>query len=110
VKQARGKMDSPLVIGTNGYVAAIDRQSGAEIWRADISGNMFSGPGRNDVTVLVADGVVFAGSHGHLLRLDLQTGRELWRNELTGMGHDDVALALEGVSIQFLQKVVRNSS
>ena len=110
MKEARRKMDSPLVIGSNGYVAAVDRQSGAEMWRADISGSMFSGPGRNDVTVLVADGAVFAGSYGHLICLDLQTGRELWRNELKGMGHDDVALALEGVSIQFLQKVVRRSS
>ena len=37
-------------------------------------------------------------------------GSILWNNELSGMGYNDVSLAMQNVSVQFLQKVERSSS
>jgi outer membrane protein assembly factor BamB len=68
------------------------------------------GSSGQDVSVIIADGVVFAGSHGKLFCLDLQTGEIRWENELKGMGYNDISLSIEGVSIQYLQKVVRRQS
>ena len=59
--------------------------------------------------MLVQGGFVLAGSHGHLFCLDVETGSVLWNNELKGMGYNDISLAMQNVSVQFLQKVVRNS-
>ena len=37
-------------------------------------------------------------------------GSILWNNELSGMGYNDVSLAMQNVSVQFLQKVERSHS
>jgi outer membrane protein assembly factor BamB len=103
-------MPSPLIIGTNGYVAALDPDTGAEIWRTKLQGGVFNATTSQDVSVIVCEGKVFAGAQGHLICLDLAGGRILWRNELKGLGYNDVSLALEGVSIQYLKRVVRSSS
>lgn len=102
-------MATPLIIGTNGYVVAIDQATGDELWRTLVRKGILGSSGQ-DVSVIIADGAVFAGSHGELFCLDLQSGEIRWKNELKGMGYNDVALAIEGVSIQYLQKVVRQQS
>lgn len=103
-------MESKLIIGSNGFVAAIDINSGDELWRTRLQSGVFSATSHSDVSVLVQGGFVFAGSCGHLFCLDLESGSILWHNELKGMGHNDVALAMQNVSVQFLQKVERSSS
>ena len=103
-------MSSPLIIGTNGYVASLDPDSGEELWRTKLQGGVFNATTREDVSVIVCEGKVFAGSQGHLICLDLASGQILWRNELKGLGYNDVSLALEGVSIQYLKRVVHHSS
>ena len=103
-------MNPPLVIGSNGYVAAIDVTTGSELWRTKLQTGVFSATAHADVSVLVQDNFVFAGSHGHLFCLDAENGTILWHNELKGMGYNDVALAMQNVSVQFLQKVVRSSN
>lgn len=103
-------MSNPLIIGSNGHVAAIDVMDGRELWRTKLQTGVFSTTTRSDVSVLVQDKFVFAGSCGHLFCLDLENGSILWHNELKGMGYNDVSLAMQNVSVQFLQKVVRSSS
>ncbi len=101
-------MQHPLVIGTNSHVAAIDPNSGQELWRTKIQSTTL-GSG-SDVSVLVKDGFIFAGSNGRLICLDHASGNILWSNELKGLSYNDVSLAMEGVSVQFLQKVVHQNS
>ena len=88
-----------LYIGTNGYVAAIDPQTGREIWRTELSTGFFSG---SDVCVLEHEGQVFAGTNGYLFALDGATGNIIWENGLEGMGHNEVTLSIAGKSIQFV--------
>lgn len=103
-------MNTPLLIGSNGFVAAIDVTAGSELWRTKLQTGVFTATAHSDVSVLVQGGFVFAGSRGHLFCLDLENGSILWHNELKGMGYNDVALAMQNVSVQFLQKEVRSSS
>jgi outer membrane protein assembly factor BamB len=58
---------------------------------------------------VVKDELVFAGSAGHLFCLSADTGQILWHNKLRGMGYNDISLAMENVSIQYLEKVVRDT-
>jgi len=103
-------MQPPLIIGSNGYVAAIDVMDGRELWRTALQTGIFSTTSHSDVSVLVQGGFVLAGSRGHLFCLDAENGSILWHNELKGMGYNDVSLAMQNVSVQFLQKVERSSS
>ena|SRR5690349_24084671 len=103
-------MSDPLIIGTNGYVARIDPATGQELWRTPLIPGLFSGTSYTDVSVLIRDNSVFAGARGHLFCLDLASGKISWHNELKGMGYNDVAIAMEGISIQYLAKVQRSNS
>lgn len=103
-------MNNPLIIGSNGHVAAIDVMNGNELWRTTLQTGIFSATSHSDVSVLVQGGFVLAGSRGHLFCLDMANGTIVWHNELKGMGYNDVSLAMQNVSVQFLQKVVRSSS
>lgn len=102
-------MNTPLIIGSNGFVAAIDIDSGRELWRTRLGG-FLSATSREDVAVLVNGQNVFAGSAGHLFCISTETGAVLWHNQLPGMGNNDVSLALDGVSIQYLSKIEHRGS
>lgn len=102
--------DKALVIGSNGYVSRIDTGSGAELWRTKLLSGLLGGSSCTDVSVLLRGQFIFAGTHGHLFCLSLESGQILWKNELKGMGYNDVALAMEGVAIQFLTKVERSGT
>lgn len=99
-----------LYIGSNGHVAAIDPNSGDELWRTRLSEGIFAATKHQDVCVLEHEGRVFAGCHGHLFCLDAATGNVLWHNELTGFGHNDVTLAIAGKSIQFVSSHTHQAS
>jgi outer membrane protein assembly factor BamB len=104
-------MNHPLIIGTNGSVAAIDPATGDTLWATALeTGGLFSSTNHEDVSVILRDGNVFAGCSGHLFCLAAASGEILWHNDLKGFGHNDISLAVEGVSVQFLEKVVRRSS
>jgi outer membrane protein assembly factor BamB len=99
-----------LIIGSNGNVCAIDPQSGTEVWRTRLQAGVFNATHREDVSVLVKDGVVYAGSNGHVFALSATNGDVLWHNELKGLGFNDISLAFEGQSIQYLQKTIRTQT
>ncbi|HVR87476.1 MAG TPA: PQQ-binding-like beta-propeller repeat protein [Planctomycetota bacterium] len=87
-----------LYIGTKGHVCALDVKSGSEVWRTDLGHRLVG----MDVSLLVADGRVFAGAGGYIAALDAQTGAILWTNDLKGLGFNRVALAMLGQSVQYL--------
>lgn len=103
-------MTEPLIIGSNGYVSRIDTNTGLELWRTKLLPGLFGGSSCTDVAVMLRGAMVFAGTHGHLFGLDLNNGQVIWKNELKGLGYNDVALAMEGVAVQFLTKVVHTGN
>lgn len=103
-------MKERLFIGSNGHVCAIDPQSGVEVWRRRLQEGVLTATGHSDVSVIARAGVVYAGSQGHLFALSADDGTILWHNEMRGLGYNDVALAFEGQSIQYIQKVERQNS
>jgi outer membrane protein assembly factor BamB len=100
----------PLIIGSNGYVASINPSTGEELWRTPLQQGFLSSTSHSDVSVLVVGGIIFAGSRGHLFCLAVEDGAIIWSNDLKGMGYNDVSLAIQGVSVQFIQKVEQRSS
>ncbi len=100
----------PLIIGTNGHIASINIETGEENWRTKLKSGFLSSTSYEDVSVLSHHGIVLAGCKGHLYCLSKDNGEILWHNELSGLGNNDVSLALEGVAIQYLQKVEKHSS
>jgi outer membrane protein assembly factor BamB len=91
-------------------VCAIEPQSGQEVWRARLQEGVFGATRSGDVSVIVKDGVVYAGSQGHLFALSAETGEVLWHNSLKGLRFNDISLAFEGHSVQFIQKTVERQN
>jgi outer membrane protein assembly factor BamB len=78
-----------LFIGIRGYVLAIDRTTGKDVWATSLKGADF-------VNVVLDGDQLFAGSKGRLYRLDPATGQILWENGLAGMGWGLVSIAQAG--------------
>ena len=49
---------------------------------------------------------ILVGCNGHVFGLDAGSGEKLWHNELPGAGHGSLSLAVEGVSVQYIEKIV----
>ena len=75
-----------LFIGIRGAVLAIDRATGAEVWRSALQGSDF-------VNVMLDAGQLFAATKGRLYSLDPATGQIRWKNELAGLGFGLVSIA-----------------
>jgi len=100
-----------LIVGTNGNVLCVDPGTGRLRWQAVLkTGGLLSSTSCQDVSVLLRGPIVYAGCAGHLFCIDAASGGILWHNPLDGFGHNDISLAMEGTSVQFLQKTVRQNS
>ena len=84
---------TPLYIGTNGIVAALDPRTGEELWRTKLP--KCGGMGE-PVAMVIKDQQIFAGSNGRAWCLDARDGSVLWQNGLPKMGYHAVLLAMEG--------------
>jgi outer membrane protein assembly factor BamB len=72
-------IDQLLFIGLNGWVVALDRDSGEVAWKCS---ELKSG-----YTTLLLDGDrLIASTNGYIFCLDPQTGRVVWSNPLRGYG------------------------
>ena len=80
-----------LYVGTSRYVAALDPQTGGEIWRTKLPHS-----GGAVVTILIHDRHLYVGHAGHAYCLDKSSGDILWENGLPKMGFNPVLLAMEG--------------
>jgi outer membrane protein assembly factor BamB len=87
------RAETPLYVGTNGIVAALDPRTGEELWRTKLP--KCGGVGE-PVALVLKDQHIFAASHGQVWCLDARDGNVLWRNGLPRMGYHSVLLALEG--------------
>ena len=94
-----------LIIGCNGYVAAISADDGKERWRTKLREGVLGGSRGSDVSVLIDGDHIFAGCHGRIYALKAADGDILWDNDLKGMGFNEVALARQGTNTQFITRV-----
>lgn len=81
---ATKKAGGPLYIGLGGHVVAIDRATGAEIWRCKLRSSSF-------VTISIEPDAIYAGANGELYCVDPATGSIRWHNRLRGLGTSVVA-------------------
>ena len=84
-----------LYVGTSRYVAALDPQTGGEIWRTKLPHS-----GGAVVTILIHDRHLYIGHAGHAYCLDKKSGDILWENGLPRMGFNPVLLARYGVRMK----------
>ena len=84
-------MKEPLIIGTNGYVSAIDSGTGQELWRTRLREGILGGSRGWDVSVLVEGNTIYAGCCGRIYALNTSDGAILWGNDLGGLGFNEVA-------------------
>ena len=90
-------------IGIKGSVLAVDRLSGAEVWRTALKGAQFVN--------LAKDGeILLAGTRGELFALEPATGRILWHNPLKGLGFGLVSLASAAPAAVVMQQLADDAS
>lgn len=99
-----------LIIGCNGYVSAILANNGEELWRTKLRDGVFGGSRGNDVSVLIDGDQIYAGCSGRIYALRTSDGEILWANDLKGMGFNEVALARQGTSTQFITRVEQTTT
>jgi hypothetical protein len=89
-------VDQLVFVGLNGWVAALDRDSGEIVWYCS---ELNSG-----YTTLLLDGDrLIASTNGYLYCLDPQSGKVVWKNPMTGYGTGIAHLAsVRGQSGQVL--------
>jgi outer membrane protein assembly factor BamB len=75
-----------VYVGIKGYVVALDRDGGDEMWRAELHSAEY-------VTVFFDGTGLFAANSGEAWRLDPATGETIWHNQLKGLGRGLVSFA-----------------
>lgn len=78
-RQAHRKL---IFLGTHGYVLALEKEKGREVWRTSLPGTGYS-----IVSIIYEDGQLLCASGGHAFGLDPENGEILWHNNLAGLGH-----------------------
>lgn len=72
-------VDQLVFVGLNGWVAALDRDSGEVIW--------YNSELNSGYTILLLDGDrLIVSTNGYLYCLDPQNGKIVWKNPMTGYG------------------------
>lgn len=73
------RLEQLVFVGINGWVAALDRDSGEIVWKCNELKSGF--------TTLLLDGDrLIVSTNGYVYCLDPQTGRVVWNNPLRGLG------------------------
>ena len=99
-----------LILGCNGYVSAVLANNGEEIWRTKLRDGVLGGSRGADVSVLIDGDQIFAGCSGRIYALSVSDGKILWANDLKGIGFNEVSLARQGTSTQFITRVETNTT
>src|SRR5262245_2791330 len=74
-----------VYVGLKASVAALDRRTGAEIWRTPLKGGV--GRSTSFVTLNRDGDILYAGVGGEVWALDPKSGTILWHNPLKGFGY-----------------------
>src|SRR5256885_14225686 len=69
----------PVFIGIRGIVVALERGSGAELWRMTLKGQGF-------VNLTLDNGLLLASTRGEVWCIEPSSGALLWQNPLKGLG------------------------
>ncbi len=77
-----------LFVGGHGFITAIDKVTGDEIWRTSLKGS-----GYGFVNILIEDNRIIAASGGKLYCLAPEQGELLWTNSMSGLGYGIYSLA-----------------
>lgn len=88
------KRDDILLLGLKNMVTAVEKATGALLWRTELSGKWLSGG--QFITLVCDEKRVFAYAGGELFCLDLATGAKLWENGLPGYGYGFATLCVPG--------------
>lgn len=99
-----------LIIGCNGFVSAILANNGQELWRTKLREGVLGGSRGRDVSVLIDGNQIYAGCGGRIYALNAADGNILWSNDLKGLGFNEVALARQGTSVQYITRVETTST
>ncbi|HWB28411.1 MAG TPA: PQQ-binding-like beta-propeller repeat protein [Chitinophagaceae bacterium] len=99
-----------IVAGCNGYVSAIRVSDGEEIWRTKLWASVFGGSRGLDVSVIINGPAIIAGCSGRVFALNAIDGKILWENDLKGIGYNEVSLAAQGTSTQFITRVEQHTN
>ena len=73
--------------GLNSRVAALNRNTGAIVWR------WAAGSGATFTSLLLDGDRLIVSVHGYMFALDAASGRQLWANEMAGFGYGVASLA-----------------
>lgn len=90
---ARAKRSSLLFVGIKHHVIAMDRATGAEVWRTQLPAKYRSSAML--VSVLYDGAGLFASMAGEVFALDPKTGALLWHEAFKGLGTGFVTFASE---------------
>jgi len=92
-----GITSNPIVVGDRVYiqdsacnVRAIEKATGAEIWRTNFE-EVIGGP--NGIGIGYGILVVSLGDSGDIAGLDAETGEQLWRSKLTNNPYEPIEIA-----------------
>ncbi|MCP4106103.1 MAG: PQQ-binding-like beta-propeller repeat protein [Desulfobacteraceae bacterium] len=77
-----------LFIGTHGYVLAIEKHTGRELWF-----NSLPETGTGIVTMLYEDGLLYAASKGKFFAIDPERGKTVWEKNLNVLGNGHISMA-----------------
>jgi outer membrane protein assembly factor BamB len=91
-----------VFIGIKGTALAIDRATGAEVWRTALSGADY-------VNVAVVDDALYASARGEIYALEPATGEILWHNPLKGLGRGLLTIAGAGSQAAMGEKKRRDA-
>jgi outer membrane protein assembly factor BamB len=83
-----------LYVGLKAHVVALDKATGAEVWRTELKRPMKMGD--RFVSLLVDDDKVYAHTKGEIYCLDAAAGTVLWSNPLKDLSYDIATLATQG--------------
>ncbi len=83
-----------LFVGGSGYVVALDKRNGHEVWRCNLKNTGWN-PVQLQVDWNAALGhpVLIVGTQGKLFSVDVRTGKVVWKNGLKGMGYGPVSMS-----------------
>ena len=81
-----------LYTGTGGYVVALHRDSGKELWRTKLP----RGGASQIVNLLLKGRQLFVGYSGRIVCLDADNGHVMWENGLPKTGYNPVIMTLAG--------------
>lgn len=92
-----------LILGMSGYVIAINKEDGNEVWRTKLKSS--------SITVVSSDhNRVYAASSGHLFCLDKATGEQVWTNPLKGLGYGTCIIDVGSQNASFADSAVSETA